>query len=99
MANAFFDVVQTDNLHHRDTLLFQPVAFAQVALDKTGIKILIGSVAVLTVIVIIVVTCVIIKICKKGERFEGGPSYSVAVSNSLFKERVGSVGLERKYLM
>ena len=50
----------------------------------TGVLIV---VVIFVLILILAITCGILRLCKKEERIEGGPSYSVAISNRLFKER------------
>lgn len=37
------------------------------------------------VIVVVAITCGILRLCKKEEDIEGRPTYSVAISNRLFK--------------
>ncbi len=48
----------------------------------TGVVII---VALLVIILALAITCGVLRLCKKEERIEGGPSYSVAISNRLFK--------------
>lgn len=39
------------------------------------------------IILVLAITCGVLRLCKKEEHIEGVPSYSVAISNRLFKER------------
>ena len=45
-------------------------------------------VVIFVLILVLAITCGILRLCKKEERIEGGPSYSVAISNRLFKGRL-----------
>lgn len=47
-----------------------------------------GVVFIVVVFILILataITCGVLRLCKKEERVEGGPTYSVAISNRLFK--------------
>ena len=51
----------------------------------TGVVIII---ALFDIILVLAITSGILRLCKKEDHIEGVPSYSVAISNRLFKERI-----------
>lgn len=55
--------------------------------DSEGLPTGVIIIIVLFVIILITaITCGVLRLCKKEDHIEGGPTYSVAISNRLFKE-------------
>ena len=54
--------------------------------EDTGIPTSVLIILVLFVVILVLaITCGVLRLCKKEEHIEGVPSYSVAISNRLFK--------------
>ena len=60
----------------------------------TGVVIII---ALFAIILVVAITCGILRLCKKEDHIEGVPSYSVAISNRLFKERSRKRKMREKF--
>ena len=54
----------------------------------TGVLIV---VVIFVLILVLAITCGILRLCKKDDHIEGGPTYSVAISNRLFKASINII--------